>query len=309
MTKFAARNIERIPRISPNDMDNYAVAKRLIDMDERLQAMQNNLGETRADLMMYGDWLKTVQNTVLAHEVSIMNCVPSNERMRVPYMSHQSTAVFESAVSDVDAAADTGNSACAQWPPLAVPYVAILEISKTIMYHFHYDYIRHKYPDAQLLFTDTDSLCYEIITDDVYAGMLYDCEQFDTSDYPLDHPNYSATNKKVLGKFKDETAGKPIIEFVGLKPKMYSILLDKTEKKTAKGISRHVTARDLHHELYKSCLLEEYSMSSTMNVIRSRNQNLYSQTIHKTSLSPYDDKRYVLEDGVSTRAHGHYMNA
>ena len=138
--------------------------------------------------------------------------------------------------------------------------------------------------------------------------MLHDCEQFDTSDYPLNHPNYSATNKKVLGKFKDETAGKPINEFVGLKPKMYSILLEKTEKKTAKGISRHVTARDLHHEIYESCLLEEYSMSSTMNAIRSRNQKMYSQTIHKTSLSPYDDKRYVLADGVSTRAHGHYMN-
>ena len=90
---------------------------------------------------------------------------------------------------------------------------------------------------------------------------------------------------------------------------MYSILLDETEKKTAKGISRPVTARDLRHVMYKNCLLEEYSMRSTMNVIRSRNQKLYSQTICKTSLSPYDDKRYVLEDGVSTRAHGHYMNA
>ena len=152
-------------------------------------------------------------------------------------------------------------------------------------------------------------MCYEITTDDVYADMLHDCEQFDTSNYYLDHPNYLATNKKVLGKFKDENVGKPIIEFVGLKPNMYSILLDKPEKKTAKGISRHVTARDLHHEMYKSCLLEEYSMSSTMNVIRSRNQKLYSLIIHKTSLSPYDDKRYVLEDGVSTRAHGRYMNA
>ena len=154
-----------------------------------------------------------------------------------------------------------------------------------------------------------DSLCYEIITNDVYADMLHDCEQFDTSDYPLDHPNYSDTNKKVLGKFKDETAGKPIVEFVGLKSKMYSILLDETEKITAKGISRHVTARDLRHDMYKNCLLEEYSMRSTMNVIRSRNQTLYSQTIHKTSLSPYVDKRYVLEDGVSTRAQGHCMNA
>ena len=59
---------------------------------------------------------------------------------------------------------------------------AILDLSKTIMYDFHYDYIRRKFPDAQLLFTYTDSLCYEIVTDDVYADMLVDAQQFDTSD-------------------------------------------------------------------------------------------------------------------------------
>ena len=83
-------------------------------MEERLQVTENNLGETRVDLMMYGDELKTVQNTVLSHEASIMNCVLPNERMQVTYMSHQSTAVFESAVSNVAAAVHNGNFACAQ---------------------------------------------------------------------------------------------------------------------------------------------------------------------------------------------------
>ena len=96
-----------------------------IDMEERLQVIENNLGETRADLMMYGDGLKTVQNTVLSHEASIMNCVPPNERMQV--------AVFESAVSDVAAAGDSGNFACAQWPSLAVPYVAPSHDSVTVI--------------------------------------------------------------------------------------------------------------------------------------------------------------------------------
>ena len=132
VTNFAARNIERIPRISPNDIDDMdAVVK--IDMEERLHVMENNLGETRAELMMYGDGLKTVQNTVLSHEASIMNCVAPNERMQVPYMSHQSMAVFESAVSDVAAAGDSGNFACAQWPSLAVPYVAPCHDSVTII--------------------------------------------------------------------------------------------------------------------------------------------------------------------------------
>ena len=68
---------------------------------------------------------------------------------------------------------------------------------------------------ARLLFTDTDSLCYELTTNDVYADMLADADYFDTRDYPTDHPNYSTTNKKVLGKLKDETAGRPILELVG----------------------------------------------------------------------------------------------
>ena len=114
----------------------------------------------------------------------------------------------------------------------------ILDISKTIMYDFHYDYIRRKYPDARLLFTDTDLLCYVIVTDDVYVDMLVDAQHFDTCDYPISHPNYSIAKKKVIGKFKDETAGKPIIEFVGLRTKMYSILLESSKKKTAKEISR-----------------------------------------------------------------------
>ena len=117
----------------------------------------------------------------------------------------------------------------------------ILELSKYIMYDFHYRYVKSTYGErARLLFTDTDSLCYEITTADIYADMLADADQFDTSDYPTDHPNFSLANKKVLGKFKDETAGKPIIEFVGLRAKMYSILLEGSEKKTAKGVARYV---------------------------------------------------------------------
>ena len=76
------------------------------------------------------------------------------------------------------------------------------------MYDFHYRYVKSTYGErARLLFTDTDSLCYEIATADIYADMLADADQFDTSDYPTDHPNFSLANKKVLGKFKDETAG------------------------------------------------------------------------------------------------------
>ena len=83
---------------------------------------------------------------------------------------------------------------------------AILDISKTLMYDFHYGYIKLKYGElARILFTDTDSLCYEIQTDDFYKDIAEDVPKwFDTSNYPKGHPIQSEKNKKVLGMMKDE---------------------------------------------------------------------------------------------------------
>ena len=97
--------------------------------------------------------------------------------------------------------------------------MCILDLSKTLMYDFHYNYIKQKYGDkAKLLFTDTGSLMYEIETEDFYKDVSLDVKRrFDTSDYPPDHPSGipSRFNKKVLGMFKDEAGGKVIDEFVG----------------------------------------------------------------------------------------------
>ena len=99
----------------------------------------------------------------------------------------------------------------------------ILDLSKTLMYDFHYNYIRKKYTDCQVLFTDTDSLFYHIETEgDVYEDFFIDRSLFDNSDYPKSSKLFSGENKKVIGKFKDEAAGKPILEFFGVKTKMYS---------------------------------------------------------------------------------------
>ena len=84
--------------------------------------------------------------------------------------------------------------------------MTILDLSKTLMYDFHYNYTQKKYPDAQLLFTDTDSLTYHIKTEDIYRDFLADRELFDNSDYPSNSEFYFSENKKVIGKFKDETA-------------------------------------------------------------------------------------------------------
>ena len=135
----------------------------------------------------------------------------------------------------------------------------ILDLSKVLMYDFHYNYIKAKYGNrATLLFTDTDSLCYNIRTDDVYRDMYGDLDLFDTSEYDHNHFLFSTRNKKVLGKMKDETHGIPVQEFVGLRPKMYSLLYQEggrdVEKKTAKYIAKYVTKRHIRHAHYKDCL-------------------------------------------------------
>ena len=121
--------------------------------------------------------------------------------------------------------------------------MSILDLRKTIMYDFHYKYIKPKYGDkAKLLFTDTDSLMYEIETEDFYKDISEDVkDRFDTSDYPVNHPSGIPTgcNKKVLGMFKDEAAGKCIEEFVGLRAKLYSFkMCEGKESKKCKGVKK-----------------------------------------------------------------------
>ncbi|KAK3794857.1 hypothetical protein RRG08_001008 [Elysia crispata] len=118
--------------------------------------------------------------------------------------------------------------------------MSILDLSKTLMYDFYYGQLKNQYGDrCQLLYTDTDSLLLEIQTEDVYRDMGQHAELYDTSDYPREHPLHSVENKKVLGKMTDECAGRPIAEYIGLRPKMYSILEangDNTKK--AKGVKK-----------------------------------------------------------------------
>ena len=192
--------------------------------------------------------------------------------------------------------------------------MCILDLSKTLMFEFHYDYIKNKYSDrAKLLMTDTDSLIYEIKTDDFYNDIAEDVEsKFDTSEFNKDHPAINdfgfkvGVNKKVIGMFKDETGGKQIEEFVGLRSKLYSYKLHEKEHKRCKGVKKSVVAKTITHEDYKNCLKTKEEQLRTMNVIRSHLHDIYTEQINKVALSADDDKRIILEDGVSTLAYGHY---
>src|ERR1043165_6262448 len=188
--------------------------------------------------------------------------------------------------------------------------MCILDLSKTLMFDFHYNCIKAKYDDrAKLLFTDTDSLAYEIKTQDFYVDIAPDVrDRFDTSDYPKGHPSGIETgvNKKVISLFKDEAAGKQIVEFVGLRSKLYSYRMAGADHKKCKGVKKNVVKHAITHEDYKDCLFTRREQSRRMNVIRSHRHDIYTEEVNKIALSPDDDKRATMQDGVHTLAYGHH---
>ena len=125
--------------------------------------------------------------------------------------------------------------------------LSILEISKILMYEFWYDYMKPKYNDnIKLCYMDTDGFVMNIKT------------IFDTSNYEVNRPLPTGTNKKVIGLMKDELGGKIITEFVTLRPKTYSYLInDCKEDKKATGTKKCVIKRMIKFNDYKNCLLKD----------------------------------------------------
>ena len=186
----------------------------------------------------------------------------------------------------------------------------VLELSKTLMYNFHYNHMKVKYPGdkLQLMFTDTDSLAYAVETEDVYEDMWDDVGLlYDFSGYPDAHVLRSDENKKVLGKFKDELNGVPMEEFVGLRSKCYSMLFDGgKENKRAAGVKRAVVKHKLRHLHYLKTLELCTPTYVVQNNIVSKKHTLRTVNQTKIGLNAFDVKRYILENGVDTLAYGHY---
>lgn len=189
---------------------------------------------------------------------------------------------------------------------------SVLELSKLHMYVMYYDVMKAKYGDKlDLMFTDTDSFLFHIKTENLYEDLKTIIQHFDTSNYPTEHSLYTKEREKKLGFFKDETASRPIKSFVGLRAKLYSFVYETDqnkydEKKTCKGICKSVVKNNLTFEMYKNCLFEEKEIYNKMTVIKSKKQVLYTTQINKRSLIAFDDKRFLLDDGVNSLSYGHY---
>ena len=201
------------------------------------------------------------------------------------------------------------------------------------MYDFHYNKWMKKFPNSTLLFTDTDSLAYEVVDHDLYAGMAEMKDEFDFSEYPKGHFLYSSENMKVVGKFKDECMGRLMLNFTGLRPKLYSLDYEREvyfdhddsgneievpkptdtseariivdNKNAAKGIQGTVAKR-LTFDDYQRCLKTLLLKHVDIKRIGSDHHKIFTYNTEKIGLSAFDTKRWICDDGVHTSAFGHW---
>ena len=210
--------------------------------------------------------------------------------------------------------------------PIACGFM-VLENSKNIMCDCWYSILKPRYGDnIKLLLSDTDSFIYGVYTEDGYQDLFDLREVMDLSGYSKTSilaPFKDMTNKKVPGKFSDEKPNEIIKEVIALKPKMYSVLTKVLECKnsdsdhvcdvqcflghraTAKGVPGSAK-KALTHDNYKTVLENSGTTTNSAKTIRADKHKLYTHIVTKRGLSSYDDKKYIMDDGINTCSYGHY---
>ena len=183
--------------------------------------------------------------------------------------------------------------------------MSILDISKTLMYEFWYDYLKPKYNDkAKLCYMDTDSFVINIFTEDFFEDINNDVERwFDTSNYDQNdkRPLQIGVNKKVIGMFKNELGWKIMKEFCTLKAKTYAYLMDEDiEHKRAKGTKRCIIKRRMMFGNYKDSLSNNKTILRAQVRLKSDLHNVYIEEVNKVALSSNDDKRLQTSDRITT---------
>ena len=306
---------------------------------EMRQNAANEFEKSFFKLMNNAFFGKTMENVRNRRHIDIVT-TPEKLKKLVAQPTFKSVTTFREDLSAVERikAKVTMNK------PICVGF-CVLELSKWLMYDFYYYVLHQIFPPSsiRLLFTDTDSLCISIEgCNDIYQKIrhgivILDSGQhepainfFDLSGYPSEHSIFSGmneaeierlkqSNKKVPGKMKDELNGNVLIEFVGLRAKTYAfqkLILFSTdedetvgeivEEKKLKGIQKCVVKRNLNFDHYKSALFEQKTHIADIVSLRSHLHEIRTLNIRKVAMGPYDDKRYLLEDGITSLPYGHY---
>ena len=216
--------------------------------------------------------------------------------------------------------------------------LCVLDLSKVLMYNFYHNKLKQLFPTVKLLFTDTDSLCVSIEgCDDIYERIRESTitnesgetcaaiDEFDLSAYSTEHPLFDGMTqkeikshkqriKKVPGKMKDELDGNTLLEFIGLRAKSYAFLQlvqyensDKNwdsgeilEVKKLKGIQKSVVKKNINFDNYYDCLFEKRPHYADTTSIRSFKHKIKTLSSRKSALVPFDDKRFLLKDGITS---------
>ena len=185
----------------------------------------------------------------------------------------------------------------------------ILDISKTLMYEFWYDYVKPKYNDkAKLCYMDTDIFVINIFTEDFSEDINNDVERwFDTSNQDKNdkRPLQIDVNIKVIGMFKDELGGKIMKESCALSAKTFTYLMDEDSKnKKAKGVKRCIVKRRLIFENYKDSLFNNKAMMRSQLRFKSDHHNVYTEEVNKIAPNSSDNKRLQTFDRITTYPYG-----
>ena len=270
--------------------------KKFVDFNtEKRKNADNNSEKSFLKFMVNSVFGKTMENLRKRISVNLVN----NGRDYINYVSKPT--FFSQKIFDRNfVAIHRVKTVLLLNKPIYVGF-SILELSKLLMYDFHYNYFKKNY-NVKLLFTDTDSLVYEIKgVEDIYEKIYLDKDLFDFSDYLKSSKFYDVSNKKVIGKMKDEMCGKGISEFVGLKPKIYSLVsVDDEEKIRQKGVNVR-----LRHNEFFDVLFNKKVARHNMKRIQSKHHRLGTYDVYERSLSCFDDKRYVLDNGDDNFAYFH----
>ena len=195
---------------------------------------------------------------------------------------------------------DKNYAAIHEIKPVLTLGFTVLELSNWLMYDFHYNFIK-KHFDAELLFTDTDNLAYEIKSEDVYEKIFKNKDLFDLSNYLKNSKIFDPVNEEVIGKMQDVSEGKINDEFFGLKSRMYSMKnIDGKESNTAKGVNFAT-----EFDEFKDASFNKKVVRRKMRKIKSKKHKIGIYEVNKISLSCFDDKRFLLNDGIHTLLYFH----
>lgn len=294
--------------------------KAYIDLNTKLRAQANNDFEKDFyKLLNNAIYGKTMENLRLRSDIRLVNKWYGGGkncgRNLIAQPNFKKCTIFEE-----DLAAIELQKSCILMNKPIIVGMCILELSKLLMYKFLYNYLKPKYEqNIQLIYTDTDSYIVEIKTIDVYADIRDDPNEFDTWDFPEENIyGIKRHNKKVPGKFKDELNGEIVTEVVGMRSKCYAVRtkINKKKKdkvamkniiKKAKGVKKNVLKNHISFDDYYKCITNNCIELRKQNSIRSMNHDIYTISMEKIALNPFDDKRYIIKpDGIDTLAWGHY---